>query len=88
MLEPMTTQTETTKTEAPAAQEEAFSTMVVRIWQEPDHEEGFRARLFFTAPGGQPLVGAASSPEAVLDLACAWLLALEAGGVPPWQAAG
>jgi hypothetical protein len=84
----MTTQTETTKTEAPAAAGEAFSTMVVRIWQEPDHEDGFRARLFFTAPGGQPLVGATSSPEGVLDLARAWLLGLQACGVPPQQPGG
>jgi hypothetical protein len=62
--------------------------MVVRIWQEPDHQDGFRARLFLTAPGGRPLVVAASSPEGVLDLVCAWLLGLQAGGILPHQAAG
>jgi len=65
-----------------------FSTLVVRVWQEPDHARGFRARIFLDpVSGGEPLVGAAASPEAVLEWTRQWLQGLAREDVPPQQAA-
>ncbi|MCG2621020.1 hypothetical protein LVY72_03720 [Arthrobacter sp. I2-34] len=66
----------------------SFSTLVVRVWQEQDHAQGFRARLYLgPATGGEPLVGAASSPDGVLEWASRWLQGLVQEDVPPQRAA-
>ncbi|NKX51588.1 hypothetical protein HER39_13635 [Arthrobacter deserti] len=84
----MAPQTGISRTEPVAPPGEAFSTLGVRVGQEPGRRDGSRARLFCgPAPGGQPLPWAASSPEAVLDRIRAWLEGLQQEAVPPGEAA-
>lgn len=52
--------------------------LVIRVWFEPDHRNGFRARLLGLHPdeGGGTVL---SSPEAVADAVGSWLADLRRG---------
>jgi hypothetical protein len=54
--------------------ESVIGLMVIRIWHEPDHAHGFRARITFgLSPGGEQRSVAAAKPEEVLMIVQEWL---------------
>jgi len=50
------------------------STMIIRVWNEPGHEHGFRARLTSDpGGGGEPQMSVIADPENVLESVRTWL---------------
>ncbi len=51
--------------------------MVIRAWAEPEHHEGFRARLTFAAdPETEPSILVVTDREKALDVVRTWLFTL------------
>lgn len=49
-------------------------TLVIRTWNEPDQEPGFRARITFSqAPGVEPSSVGSADPDEVLSIVRRWL---------------
>lgn len=50
-------------------------TLVIRSWEEPDHDNGFRARLTYgDDQGDSPKTFATADPEEALSFVRQWLL--------------
>ena len=59
----------------------SMGTLVIRTWHEPDHTQGFRARIIYSqAPGDEPTTVSTADQEEVLSVVRQWLFAQP---VPP-----
>ncbi len=57
------------------------TTLVIRTWQEPGHQPGFRARITATPPSGAGMdMLATADPEEVLSAVRQWLRAQPGAG--------
>ena len=59
------------------------SIMVIQVWHEPGHEQGFRARLMSNpGTGSDPQVSVVAGPEEVVESVRIWLAELTGTDVP------
>jgi hypothetical protein len=50
--------------------------LVVRVWSEPEHESGFRARVLVVGPDDLSSTAVAATPAHLIGIVTDWLAAL------------